>query len=70
VDYSVPGHLHTVASFCRAHGNVTHGGPASALVSSPYSTHSTEFPKDSPLGQGCSPVLRRDLFPNTKEFTR
>jgi hypothetical protein len=27
--------------------------PAGALVSSPYSTHSTECPKGSPLGQGC-----------------
>ncbi len=45
-------------------------GPAGALVSSPYSTRSTECPKVSPLGQGCSPILRRDLFPNTTEFTR
>ncbi len=49
---SAPGHLHTAPSFCRAHGNVTHGGPAGALVSSPYSTRSTECPTGSPLGQG------------------
>ena len=24
---STSGHLHTVPSFCRAHGDVTHGGP-------------------------------------------
>ncbi len=24
---SVPGPLHTAQSFCRAHGDVTHGGP-------------------------------------------
>ena len=34
---SAPGHLHTEPSFCRAHGNMIHGGPAGALVSSPYS---------------------------------
>ena len=70
VGCSAPGHLHTASGFCRPHGNVTHGGPAGALVSSPYSTRSTECPKGSPFGQGCSPILRRDLFPNTKEFTR
>jgi hypothetical protein len=70
VGCSAPGHLHKAPSLCRVHGNVIHGGPAGALVSSPYSTRSTECPKGSPLGQGCSPVLRRDLFPNTKEFTR
>ncbi len=48
---SVPGHLHTESSFCRAHGNVTHGGPPGTLLRSPYSIHITEFPKGSPWGR-------------------
>ncbi len=59
---SAPGHLHTAPSFCRAHGNVTHGGPAGALVRSPYSTRSTECPKGSPLGQGSSPKFLDKIF--------
>jgi hypothetical protein len=49
---SAPGQLHTAPSLCRAHGNVTHGGPDGDLVNSPYSTRNTEYPKGSPLGQG------------------
>jgi hypothetical protein len=37
-------------------------GPAGALVSSPYSTRSTECPKGSPLGQGCSPKFLDEIF--------
>jgi hypothetical protein len=62
VGCSVPGHLHTEPSFCRAHGNVIHGGPAGALVNSPYSTRSTECPKGSPLGQGFSPKFLDEIF--------
>jgi hypothetical protein len=57
VGCSAPGHLHTAPSFCRTHGNVTHGVPAGALVNSPYSARGTECPKGFPLGQGCSSSL-------------
>jgi hypothetical protein len=66
VGCSAPGHLHTAPSFCRAHGNVTHGGPAGALVSSASSTRSTECHKGSPLGR----VAQRDLFPKTVQKQR
>jgi hypothetical protein len=32
---STPGHLHTELRFCRAHGDVTHGG-LGGFVSCPY----------------------------------
>jgi hypothetical protein len=61
---STPGHLHTTSTSCRVHGNVTQGGLAGALGE--VRTQPTVlYVKRAPpaLGQGPSPVLRRDLFP-------
>ncbi len=50
VCHSPQGLLHTSPSFCRAHGDVTHGRPG-LTRDSLYSNHITVCLIDSPLGQ-------------------
>ena len=45
---SVPGHLHTVPSFCREHGNVTHGdfrGVSGTVSTQPTVLHVLRVPR-------------------------
>ena len=63
---STPGHLHTAPSFCRGHGDVTHGG-LGEFVSCPYFFPQHCIPEDSPLEEGCSLIIYLIGNKNTEE---